>query len=93
MTKLPAATIACSFKFKCPRSWALLQETAIPTVRHCSACERDVHLVESDADLQAHAAAGHCVAVPVAESAAVGDEPAYLIGEPDAAYQSRTNRP
>jgi hypothetical protein len=29
------------------------------------ACDRDVHFVDSDEELQRHAAAGHCVAVRI----------------------------
>jgi anti-anti-sigma regulatory factor len=52
------------FKFLCPLTFEDLEPTGDDDRRHCSRCERDVHLVlDPDAYLEA-AAAGRCVSVP-----------------------------
>jgi hypothetical protein len=57
MTKSP------DFEFECPRTWDSLARTSDPDVRHCDSCRHLVHRVQSDAELAAHAARGHCVSV------------------------------
>ena len=55
--------IACAFSFRCPQSWSKLMNTHNPSVRHCTECDRDVHLVWSQAMYDECAKQGHCVAV------------------------------
>lgn len=57
------ANCPIEFVFQCPQLWTGLLATADWRVRHCQVCERDVHLCTTIDELQAHAAAGHCVAV------------------------------
>lgn len=68
MNEQPYATIRCEWTFRCPKVWHLLDPTDVDEVRHCGACERDVFLVQSEADLQAHADKNHCIAVLVVET-------------------------
>jgi hypothetical protein len=67
MSQAEYVSIQCKFVFKCPKVWLLLGPTAEATRRHCPACDRDVFLVRTEAELRDHTAAGHCVAVPVDE--------------------------
>ena len=90
---LASARIECTFRFKCPKVWHLLTPTAVDTVRHCGVCERDVFLVRSDDELRTHAAAGHCVAVPVLNATRRPEEPESLtLGEVVAPYDSTSRR-
>lgn len=59
------ARISCKFSFKCPKTWAQLSPTDTASIRHCSACDRDVHLALTEEDFRGYADAGHCVAVRV----------------------------
>ena len=59
------ATIACEFAFKCPKTWGQLTPTEAEGIRHCSECDRDVHLALTEEDFRRHADGGHCVAVRV----------------------------
>jgi hypothetical protein len=59
------AKISCEFSFKCPKQWDWLDPTAIEGIRHCSECDRDVHLALTQEDVRRHAEDGHCVAVRV----------------------------
>lgn len=76
------AQIACRFAFTCPQQWSKLQPTGQADVRHCAACDRDVHLALTEADLRRHCEQGHCIAVPVAqpEEEADPDEPCWVAG-------------
>jgi hypothetical protein len=61
--KSPIAVANCSFSFECPRLWSAMEETPSPKERTCRTCERSVHLVDSQAEWDAHAQRGDCVAV------------------------------
>lgn len=84
--------IRCEFRFKCPTAWHLLTPTASETIRRCPACERDVFLVTSEAELRDRAARGQCVAVPVTEPSTAdtrpGDPGSYVLGQVDAPYSA-----
>jgi len=86
------ALIECHFKFKCPKVWDLLDATPDPKIRHCSACDRDVHLVHDLPELVAHAMKRHCVAMVlparVRETQEQVSEPMHMIGnvEPSPYY-------
>ncbi len=85
MTRKDQAVIECHFRFKCPRVWSNLAPTSVENVRHCGECDREVYLVLTDAQLKAHAAVGHCVAVPVAQPASTGIDQYTVdcvVGEP-----------
>ena len=60
--------IACAFSFQCPKTWGQLCETDDPTIRFCFHCERDVLLVQTDADFRQYGEQGRCVAVPIVPS-------------------------
>ena len=54
------------FKFECAESWENLNETADENIRHCSLCEKNVHLVRNPGEFAANAEKGNCVyAVPL----------------------------
>lgn len=84
------AQIRCRFQFICPQQWSLLQPTEQDDVRHCPACDRDVRLALSEADVRRHNAQGHCLAVPVAREheAADSDEPCWLVGRMEPPYHA-----
>ena len=60
-----AARIECEFAFKCPKTWDRLAPSIDAGIRHCSECDRDVHLALTQEDLRKHADKGHCVAVGI----------------------------
>ena len=71
------ARISCEFAFKCPKVWNRLAPTDNAHIRHCSACDRDVHLALSQEDFRRSAEKGLCVAVRVIST----DRPiAYYVG-------------
>jgi uncharacterized protein (TIGR02996 family) len=51
------------FAYRCPRRWDTLLPTDNAGVRHCPACQRDVHYCRSARDAQRLANAGECVAI------------------------------
>ena len=60
--------IACAFSFLCPQRYSKLEPVPViegyhPSIRHCTECDRDVHLVWSQAMYDKSAKQGHCVAV------------------------------
>ena len=57
--------ISCEFVSQCPRTWEQFASTDHPNIRHCSSCDREVHLVTTEEDFRRHAGGGHCVAVRV----------------------------
>ena len=80
----------CVFRFKCPLSWDGLSRTADERVRHCSECDRDVFLTETDKELEANASLGRCVAVESEGRAIVGE--AMPTREPDSDTPIRSFR-
>ena len=59
------ARIACQFTFRCPQTWDRLTPTENAGIRHCSECERDVHLALTEEDFRQYGEEGKCVAVRV----------------------------
>lgn len=57
--------IACDFSFQCSKTWECLSLTDNVDIRHCQACNRDVHLALTEEDFRRHAEGGYCVAVRV----------------------------
>jgi hypothetical protein len=57
----------CPLEFVCIREWDWLRRTRRDDVRHCSQCQRDVHLCVDDAAIKAAAEAGHCIAIPIVD--------------------------
>lgn len=51
------------FDFLCPVLWAKLEQTGDENVRACAVCEKSVYMCKTDAELEHHVEAGHCVAV------------------------------
>jgi hypothetical protein len=49
--------------YECSRRWRELEKTDDPRTRFCTACSTDVFKVETEEELAAHKAQGHCVAV------------------------------
>lgn len=83
------AKIACAFSFKCPKQWDRLQPTARDGVRHCPACDRDVHLALTEEDFRLHAEGGHCVAVRVIRPSTLKEaEPIHVLGLAYAPYRT-----
>ena len=50
--------------FQCPESWTALPDSGDPCVRHCPACEKQVHLCQTPEEFIFAGEQGHCVAVP-----------------------------
>lgn len=87
------ARISCEFSFKCPKTWERLSPTDIASIRHCSECDRDVHLALTEEDFRRHANGGHCVAVRVlTPDAPEGAEPVYFVGSLAAPYGSHLKK-
>jgi hypothetical protein len=66
--------------FECPQAWEGLTDTGDPTVRHCTACRRAVHLCQTPEEFVRAGEQGHCVAIP-REVWAIGLA-AHLVGQP-----------
>lgn len=90
------ARISCKLSFKCPRTWAQLSITDTVSIRHCPACDRDVHLALTEEDFRRQAEGGHCVAVRVLETtpsvASDQAEPAFIVGSLGAPYATHLKR-
>ena len=79
------ARISCQFAFKCPKVWDRLSPTDDAHIRHCTACDRDVHLALSEEDFRRSAEEGLCVAVRVIST----DKPQeYIVGTPHGRFPS-----
>ena len=44
------ANIRCLLSYACPQLWSRLAATDTPDRRHCTECNRDVHLVRNEED-------------------------------------------
>ncbi len=78
------AHIACAFSFQCPKTWDRLTPTPDPTIRHCTTCDRDVQLAQTEADFRRYHEQGGCVAVPVIHSDKTGPSTeSYIVGGTD----------
>jgi uncharacterized protein (TIGR02996 family) len=51
------------FAYRCPQRWDTLLPTDNAAVRHCCACQRDVHYCQSEQEAHRLAEAGECVAI------------------------------
>ena len=74
----------CEFAFECPKRWQDLQATEDPHVRHCTSCERSVHLCQNQRQLEGHIAEGHCVAIRFGTDSERGL--LIKVGQPDTPY-------
>ena len=76
------AIIDCQLAFRCPRTWGQLAPTKAKGIRHCSECERDVHLALTAEDFRQHAEEGQCVAVRVlqGDASAKESEDVFAVG-------------
>lgn len=74
--------IKCQFHFTCPQLWNRLIPTNNDRVRHCPACNRDVHLASTQEDFSRHRDEGHCIAVRVTEPDGTADpeEAHWVVG-------------
>lgn len=52
----------CTLSFECPKQWGCLQATSSPKIRHCTACDRNVHFCSTAAELMDSITQKHCVA-------------------------------
>lgn len=88
------ARITCQFRFKCPQVWNRLQPTQVESVRHCTECQRDVHLALTEEDFRKHSEEGRCIAVPVLQNNTEGDsdEPVYWLGQVVTPYNGPLRR-
>lgn len=87
------AKISCEFSFKCPKTWERLSPTDIASIRHCSECDRNVHLALTEEDFRRHADRGRCVAVRVVTpNASDKAKPVYMVGSPGAPYGSHLKK-
>jgi len=59
----------CEFKFSCHQNWEGLEQKAQEdTIRYCSECKKDVHMVENAWELVLAIEKNYCVAVPRTEA-------------------------
>ncbi len=73
------AIIDCQLAFRCPRTWGQLSPTKTDGIRHCSECERDVHLALTAEDFRRRAEVGQCVAVRVLQGATPQEDSKEMI--------------
>lgn len=52
----------CEMEFECPKNWFELTETKQTGVKHCSTCQKNVHLCITQAELDDFAHKGDCIA-------------------------------
>jgi hypothetical protein len=70
--------IACAFSFKCSKTWDQLGEGDNPTICYCLYYEREVLLVQTEADFRRYGEQDRCIAVPVAPSDNTGESKMML---------------
>ena len=73
------------FKFRCPKQWDDLQQTADQAVRYCQECKENVYLTRNDTETLQRARAGQCVA----RMSPPEDEGHILVGEVSPEYAAR----
>lgn len=72
------------FAYRCPRSWEGLEPTETAGARHCTTCDRLVHLCATREQAEARARGGECIAVPAALAGEVArDVTSMITGRPD----------
>jgi hypothetical protein len=62
-TKPRPVRTSCEFILKCPREWEGFTPTNDASIRHCSACDRAVHLTRTDDEFRQYDERKDCVAV------------------------------
>ena len=60
------------FRFKCPKNWTALKETADRRVRFCSECQKEVHWCNTSAAATELGRQGKCVALYTNEASTTG---------------------
>ena len=55
----------CSFGFKCSQKWGDLLKRKEKNVKYCHNCEKEVHLIETSAELEYAIKFNYCVAIKV----------------------------
>ena len=55
----------CEIRYACPNNWDGLEITQNAAIRHCSSCERDVHLCRTETELHQAMIDDHCVAIKI----------------------------
>lgn len=71
----------CEFRFKCPKTWDVLELTENDVVRFCGQCQRTVHYCKTPSELQTAIVNDQCVAVEIRETEE--SEPRLVVGNPD----------
>jgi len=79
MSRTEPVIRGCEFKFRCKKTWESLEslENYPDDIKYCSACKRDVFLVESDLDLKRAVLNNQCVAIPLKMRISVIEETAF----------------
>ena len=67
---------------RCRREWANLVPTELHSVRHCTMCAKDVHMVADLSGFEHAMAQGRCIAVPVEQELYCGGEASEAPYEP-----------
>jgi hypothetical protein len=52
----------CTLSFECPKHWGSLQPTSSPKIRHCTACDKNVHFCSTAEELMDSIILKNCVA-------------------------------
>jgi len=60
--KWEGAFLNCTLDYECDADWHALTPTDRENVRHCVACNREVHFCTEQSQLDGLAEQGHCVA-------------------------------
>lgn len=55
----------CSFGFKCSQKWEDLLKRKEKNIKYCHECEKEVFLIETNAELMDAIKFNHCVAIKV----------------------------
>ena len=55
----------CTFGFKCNQKWGDLHKRKEKNIKYCHECEREVYLIETNAELAHAIKFNHCVAIKV----------------------------
>lgn len=54
--------INCEFEYECPKNWFDLKETGKAGIKHCNACNQDVHLCVNQEELTYAITQKFCIA-------------------------------
>lgn len=58
----PHQFLNCEMEYECPKNWFELTKTEKTGVKHCSTCDKHVHLCITQDELDAFAHQGECIA-------------------------------